>query len=96
MLVLLCVCIAVAVFETTCLWDGSAIARCFDRPLVARLFAGDAGKAAGGDLSETAPTGPQRHNEMLVVAQLILIMLGAFTLDVLFTAVATFLPGRAR
>lgn len=97
-LVVLVVAGAFFFFETFCLWDGSAVGRCFDRPIVARLFGDDSeeGKPPpNGDTAATGATGASRRLSILTAAQLSLIMLGAFTLDVLFTAVATFLPGRA-
>jgi len=91
-LVLLIVCAAVFLLEIACMWDGFPFASCFDRPLLARLLLSDNGKPT---LSDTAPTAEPRQLTLLATCQLALIMLGSFTLDVLFTAVATFLPGRA-
>ena len=84
-------CAVFFVFDAACLWDGCYVARCLDRPLFARLFS----RKGAGKASDTADTGPSDNFDALTVAQLTLIILGAFTLDVLFTAVATFLPGRA-
>jgi hypothetical protein len=89
---LLIICALVVVFECLCLGDGSAVAAWFERPLLARLLLSSDGQPA---TSDTAPTAEPYRMSVLAAAQLALIMVGSFTLDVLFTAVATFLPGRA-